>query len=196
MTSLDNPALTAQLTRLRAARARMGMGSAATQITIQRPKDIVQGPIQRLTTYPNAAARKRAQEKERERLEKEEQNRQQMIADRRAFLEARQSSHQELRAIVLATARHFEIPAQKLMSTRRVAKISLPRQVAMYLAKDMTSLSYPNIGRRFHRDHTTVLHGVRRIESLLLKGNPVVTLAVSAIKDTLYGAVEEYYWGA
>ena len=47
-----------------------------------------------------------------------------------------------------------------------------PRQIAMFLAKTMTPRSFPEIGRRFGgRDHTTVLHAVRKIEDLLEKDN-------------------------
>ena len=54
-----------------------------------------------------------------------------------------------------------------MFSARRARNIARPRQVAMYLAKNLTSLSYPDIGRQFGgRDHTTVIHAVKRIESL------------------------------
>jgi len=54
-----------------------------------------------------------------------------------------------------------------LLSSRRTANVVRPRQVAMYLAKILTLRSLPEIGRRFGgRDHTTVLHAVRKIESL------------------------------
>ena len=54
------------------------------------------------------------------------------------------------------------------MSNRRTRTIVKPRQVAMYLAKMMTPRSLPEIGRRFGgRDHTTVLHAVRKIEDMV-----------------------------
>ncbi|MBU0643248.1 MAG: chromosomal replication initiator protein DnaA, partial [Alphaproteobacteria bacterium] len=54
-----------------------------------------------------------------------------------------------------------------MIGPKRVRSIARPRQVAMYLAKQLTSRSLPEIGRRFGgRDHTTVMHGVRRIEEL------------------------------
>lgn len=62
-------------------------------------------------------------------------------------------------------ARHFNVPRSDLLSNRRTRTIVRPRQVAMYLAKTMTPRSLPEIGRRFGgRDHTTVLHAVRKIE--------------------------------
>ncbi len=54
------------------------------------------------------------------------------------------------------------------MSNRRTRVIVKPRQVAMYLSKTMTPRSFPEIGRRFGgRDHTTVLHAVRKIEEMI-----------------------------
>ena len=54
-----------------------------------------------------------------------------------------------------------------ILSSRRTAVVVKPRQVAMFLAKTLTMRSLPEIGRRFGgRDHTTVLHAVRKIEGL------------------------------
>ncbi|MFT4359532.1 chromosomal replication initiator protein DnaA, partial [Bartonella bacilliformis] len=65
-------------------------------------------------------------------------------------------------------ARHYNVSKQDLLSNRRTRTIVKPRQVAMYLAKMLTPRSLPEIGRRFGgRDHTTVLHAVRKIEDLV-----------------------------
>jgi chromosomal replication initiator protein len=65
-------------------------------------------------------------------------------------------------------ANHFNVTRQDILSSRRTATVVLPRQIAMYLSKALTPRSYPEIGRRFGgRDHTTVLHAVRKIEELL-----------------------------
>ena len=64
-------------------------------------------------------------------------------------------------------ARQFNVSRNDLLSNRRTRVIVRPRQIAMYLAKVMTPRSLPEIGRRFGgRDHTTVLHAVRKIETL------------------------------
>ncbi|WP_430727110.1 chromosomal replication initiator protein DnaA [Variibacter gotjawalensis] len=64
-------------------------------------------------------------------------------------------------------ARHFNVSRSDMLSSRRTANVVRPRQIAMYLAKTLTLRSLPEIGRRFGgRDHTTVLHAVRKIESL------------------------------
>ena len=62
---------------------------------------------------------------------------------------------------------HYAIRLSDMIGPKRVRSIARPRQVAMYLAKQLTARSLPEIGRRFGgRDHTTVMHGVRRIEEL------------------------------
>jgi chromosomal replication initiator protein len=72
---------------------------------------------------------------------------------------------EEIQRIV---ARQYNVSRADLLSSRRTANVVRPRQVAMYLAKQLTLRSLPEIGRRFGgRDHTTVLHAVRKIENLV-----------------------------
>jgi len=62
---------------------------------------------------------------------------------------------------------HFELKPLDLLSARRARAVARPRQIAMYLAKRLTTRSLPEIGRKFGgRDHSTVIHAVRRIEAL------------------------------
>lgn len=62
---------------------------------------------------------------------------------------------------------HYNIRLSDMIGPKRLRSYARPRQVAMYLCKHMTSRSLPEIGRRFGgRDHTTVMHGVKRIEEL------------------------------
>jgi chromosomal replication initiator protein len=64
-------------------------------------------------------------------------------------------------------AEHFNVRFAEMTSSRRARIVARPRQVAMYLSKQLTSRSLPEIGRKFGgRDHTTVMHAVRRIEEL------------------------------
>lgn len=64
-------------------------------------------------------------------------------------------------------AEYFNLRLSELLSARRARVVARPRQVAMYLAKNLTSKSLPEIGRKFGgRDHTTVMHAVKRIEEL------------------------------
>jgi len=64
-------------------------------------------------------------------------------------------------------AEHFNIRVADMHSARRARQVARPRQVAMYLAKQLTARSLPEIGRKFGgRDHTTVMHAVKKIEEL------------------------------
>jgi chromosomal replication initiator protein len=79
--------------------------------------------------------------------------------------EAKRVRIEDIQRIV---ARHYNVSRQELVSNRRTRVIVKPRQIAMYLAKTLTPRSFPEIGRRFGgRDHTTVLHAVRKIEDLI-----------------------------
>ncbi|WP_234053616.1 MULTISPECIES: chromosomal replication initiator protein DnaA [unclassified Xanthobacter] len=70
--------------------------------------------------------------------------------------------------ILRIVAKHYNVSRADLLSQRRTANVVKPRQVAMYLAKTLTLRSLPEIGRRFGgRDHTTVLHAVRKIDRLI-----------------------------
>jgi chromosomal replication initiator protein len=65
-------------------------------------------------------------------------------------------------------AEHYNVRISDMYSNRRLRIFARPRQIAMYLAKKMTSASLPEIGRKFGgRDHTTVMHGVKKVEELL-----------------------------
>ena len=67
--------------------------------------------------------------------------------------------------ILKIVGRHYNVARTDLLSPRRARSVVVPRQVGMYLAKKLTSRSLPEIGRRFGgRDHSTVLHAVRKIE--------------------------------
>ncbi|HXV73445.1 MAG TPA: helix-turn-helix domain-containing protein, partial [Sphingomonadales bacterium] len=69
--------------------------------------------------------------------------------------------------ILRQVSEYYNLRLSELLSARRARDIARPRQVAMYLAKQLTSRSLPEIGRKFGgRDHTTVMHAVRKIEDL------------------------------
>lgn len=69
--------------------------------------------------------------------------------------------------IIRKVADHYNLRMADLLSARRARSVARPRQVAMYLAKTLTPRSLPEIGRRFGgRDHTTVIHAVRKVEEL------------------------------
>jgi len=76
--------------------------------------------------------------------------------------------------IIRKVADHYNIRMTDMLSPRRVRTIARPRQVAMFLAKRLTSKSLPEIGRRFGgRDHTTVIHAVKKIEELRAIDNQI-----------------------
>ena len=71
-------------------------------------------------------------------------------------------------------AAHFNLNIAELLSPRRSRSLARPRQIAMYLAKLHTSNSLPDIGRKFsNRDHTTVIHAVKKINELIKKDNEI-----------------------
>jgi chromosomal replication initiator protein len=72
--------------------------------------------------------------------------------------------------IQAAACEHFGVSAQELISSTRTARVAWPRQVAMYLARELTDESLPAIGREFGgRDHTTVLHACRRASARITR---------------------------
>ena len=86
-----------------------------------------------------------------------------------------------------ATSEHFGLKQSDLISERRNRSIARPRQCAMWLCKQLTARSLPDIGRRFGgRDHTTVLHAVRRIEELK-QGDPQMTRDLETLTRKLRG---------
>ena len=78
----------------------------------------------------------------------------------------------------------YNVRPAEMDSPRRARSVARPRQVAMYLAKQLTSLSLPDIGRKFGRDHSTVLHGVRKIEGLM-KDDKALAEEVEALRRQL-----------
>ena len=71
-------------------------------------------------------------------------------------------------------ASYFNLKIDEMLSARRSRSLARPRQIAMYLAKQNTTNSLPEIGRKFsNRDHTTVIHAVKKIEELMKKDNEI-----------------------
>tara|TARA_B110000438_G_scaffold246998_2_gene248902 strand:- start:1118 stop:2506 length:1389 start_codon:yes stop_codon:yes gene_type:complete len=71
-------------------------------------------------------------------------------------------------------ASYFNLNIQEMLSQRRSRSLARPRQIAMYLAKQHTTNSLPDIGRKFsNRDHTTVIHAVKKIDELIKKDNEI-----------------------
>jgi len=84
------------------------------------------------------------------------------------LIRAREARRVRIEDILRIVSRHYKVPRNDLLSSRRSRDVVRPRQIAMYLAKALTSRSLPEIGRRFGgRDHTTVLHSVRKVEQMM-----------------------------
>ncbi len=69
--------------------------------------------------------------------------------------------------IIEVVAEHFKIAVGDLLGKKRNKEIVMPRQVAMYLAREMGNMSYPDIGRAFDRDYTTVIHSYEKVKGEL-----------------------------
>jgi chromosomal replication initiator protein len=85
----------------------------------------------------------------------------------RDLVRTREPKRVRIEDIQKLVANHYNVSRADILSSRRTAVVVRPRQIAMYLSKALTMRSLPEIGRRFGgRDHTTVLHAVRKIEAL------------------------------
>jgi chromosomal replication initiator protein len=71
--------------------------------------------------------------------------------------------------LIQVVADHFKMKVADILGKKRNKEIVMPRQVAMYLAREMASMSYPDIGRAFGRDYTTVIHSYEKIKSEIKK---------------------------
>ena len=83
------------------------------------------------------------------------------------------------------TSNFYSINLQEMLSQRRSRPLARPRQIAMYLAKKLTTRSLPEIGRKFaNRDHTTVIHAVKTIEKLY-QNNEEIKKNIEEIKSII-----------
>ena len=81
---------------------------------------------------------------------------------------------------------YFNLNIQEMLSPRRSRSLARPRQIAMYLAKKYTTNSLPEIGRKFsNRDHTTVIHAVKKIDELVKNDNEIKHSITEIIKILL-----------
>lgn len=90
----------------------------------------------------------------------------QIIVGAGPFGYVRQPRRRFVSDIQRGVADYYRIPVEEMTSVSRAQGVSRPRQVAMYLSAHLTRQSTKSIGRRFHRDHTTVIHAVRQVEKL------------------------------
>jgi chromosomal replication initiator protein len=87
-------------------------------------------------------------------------------------------------SIKKTVSQHFDVPIDSLKSKTRISRVVLARQVAMYLCRNLTGLSLVQIGQRFGgRDHSTVLHSVRKIEKIITSDDSLSRKIDSISKD-------------
>ncbi len=89
-----------------------------------------------------------------------------------------------IKPVISAVAKFYGVSLGDLVSFRRTHELIRPRQVAMYLAKELTKHSLPTIGRVLERDHTTILHGCRRIAKLRQQ-DPQLDAEIKALVERL-----------
>jgi DnaA-like protein len=88
--------------------------------------------------------------------------------------------------IILTVSKFYSVPRIHIVSQRRTAAICRPRHVVMYLAREITELSFPMIGSRLSgRDHTTVIHGWNKITAELAAGDEKLADEIRQIKQML-----------
>ncbi|MEM8553118.1 MAG: chromosomal replication initiator protein DnaA [Pseudomonadota bacterium] len=103
----------------------------------------------------------------------------------RDLLRARETRRPKIEDIQRVVSQHYGVSRQDLVSARRTRTIVGPRQIAMYLSKQLTPRSLPEIGRRFgNRDHTTVLHAVRKVDAMVMR-EPQVAEDIETLKRLL-----------
>lgn len=85
-----------------------------------------------------------------------------------------------------AVARYFDIKMDELKSKRRTRDISFPRQIAMFLCRELTEMSLPKIGEEFGRDHTTVIHAYEKVMEEM-NHNPEIKRSVDEIRRSILG---------
>ena len=96
--------------------------------------------------------------------------------------------HINPKQIIERTARHFQVPLEDVLGSKRDKDIVVPRQVAMYMLREELHLSFPKIALELGRkDHTTAMHSVEKI-TREAAFNPVIKSAISDIKEHLYAA--------
>jgi len=100
----------------------------------------------------------------------------------------RPAANVTIAGILSQVGAYFDIPVDELVGKRRTRDVAIARQVAMYLARDLTDMSLPQIGEAMGgRDHTTVMHGCNKITALFEKDDGV-RRQVLEIKSQLYAS--------
>jgi chromosomal replication initiator protein len=89
-----------------------------------------------------------------------------------------------VRGVQEVVASFYGIDTLEMASARRTRSVAMARQIAMYLARKTTLKSFPDIGRFFNRDHTTVMHACNKVESLMATDDDFA-VDVGVLRDRL-----------
>lgn len=89
------------------------------------------------------------------------------------------------RDVLLICSDKLRIPMKTLISKDRHKRIARARQACYYVARHTTGLSYPELGKLFHRDHTTILYGVRTMEKLVKHNENLRVEIAGLIKEVM-----------
>ena len=93
-------------------------------------------------------------------------------------------SIQEVQRVVSV---YFNVPMKDLLSEKRARQISWPRQIAMWLCSEMTDASVTQVGRKFHRDHTTIMHGISKVRRQLALRDELLERDVRTLMNAVHG---------
>ena len=121
-----------------------------------------------------------------------------MIPDELLAASPAKETRVSLREIIDAVCDEFELPMSDILSSRRTKDLIIPRQIVMYLSKQLTLMSFPDIGRRIGgRDHSTVMHGCAAIKRKM--EDEEIAYRIDRVKRRLplgcHGP-SSCYWGA
>ncbi|HAZ16015.1 MAG TPA: hypothetical protein DCY54_05235 [Parachlamydiales bacterium] len=86
---------------------------------------------------------------------------------------------------MISVAHAFDLQKEELMGRAQTKECSLPRQLAMYLCRKELKRSFKEIGRIFHRDHSTVISGIRKIQKKLDKQDAFLSTSLSQVQKWL-----------
>ncbi len=86
--------------------------------------------------------------------------------------------------IVKAVAKYFEMDTESLLSKNKSQEYIVPRQIAMYMVREMTNLSFPQIGKFFGKDHSTIMHATKKLEEKMKTDNDLKT-QIQDVKNSI-----------
>jgi chromosomal replication initiator protein len=107
----------------------------------------------------------------------------------RETLDPEEERNLSMESIQRAVAEYFDIRYSDILSKKRPANIAFPRQVAMFLCRELTPHSLPSIGEAFGKNHATVLHAVNSVDAKI-QANPAIRQTVSVLRHKLTGRRE------